>query len=56
MMPNSHQNCAAGPPGKCGSATFIPYIPVSTVIGMKMVATTVNTFITSFSRLLTFDR
>ena len=30
-------------------------MPVSSVSGMKIVATTVSTFITSFSRLLTFD-
>ena len=55
-MPNTRQNCAAWLPGKRGSGTFIPQIPVSSVSGMKIVATTVSTFITSLSRLLTFDR
>ena len=34
----------------------MPHRPVSSVSGMKIVDTTVSTFITSFSRLLTFDR
>ncbi len=34
----------------------MPYIPVSTVIGMKMVEMIVSTFITLFSWFETFDR
>ena len=52
----THQNCARVAAGKCGSGTFMPQIPASSVGGMKIVATTVSTFITSFSRLLTFER
>ena len=32
MIPTTHQNCQGSPPGMCGSFTFMPYIPVSTVI------------------------
>ena len=56
MMPDSHQNCTASPPGNRGSGTFMPHSPDSSVSGMKIVATTVSTFMTSFRRLLTFDR
>jgi hypothetical protein len=45
MMPATHQNCAASPPGKCGSGTFMPHIPLRTVSGRKMVDITVSTFI-----------
>ena len=45
-MPHSHQNCASGPPGNSGSGTFMPYMLVSTVSGMKIVAMTVRTFMT----------
>src|SRR5439155_20702285 len=56
QMPTIHQNCAASPPGNRGNPTFMPYIPVSSVSGMKIVETTVSTFITSFRRLLVFER
>ncbi len=56
MIPKIHQNCAPSSPGNRGSGTFIPYKPVSSVSGMKIVATTVRTFMTSLSRLLTYDR
>ncbi len=46
MMATIHQNCASSPPGKCGSGTFMPYIPVSTVRGMKIVEIRVRTFMT----------
>lgn len=46
IMPRIHQNCAPSPPGRCGSFTFMPYMLVSTVSGMKIVAMTVRTFIT----------
>jgi hypothetical protein len=42
MAPDTHQNCACSPPGNCGSGTFIPHMPVSTVSGMKMVDATVK--------------
>jgi len=35
MMPRTHQNCAGSPPGKCGSLTFIPYMPVSAKIDIS---------------------
>ena len=50
MIPATHQNCAASPPGKCGSGTFMPHIPLSTVSGRKMVDITVSTFITWLRR------
>ena len=56
MMPTIHQNCAASPPGKCGSGTFMPHMPVSTVIGSKIVETTVSTFITWLRRFEIADR
>ena len=56
MIANIHQNAASSPPGRCGSGTFIPYMPVSTVIGMKIVEMMVSTFITPFSWFETFDR
>ena len=43
MSPTNHQNCAASSPGKRGSGTFMPQIPVRSVSGMKTVATTVST-------------
>ena len=55
-MPTTHQNCAASPPGNCGSGMFIPHMPVSTVSGRKIVDITVSTFITWFRRLETVDR
>ena len=44
QMPTIHQNCALSGPGRCGITTFIPYNPVNTVSGMKMVDITVRTF------------
>ena len=38
------------------AATFMPYMPVSTVSGMKIVEMIVSTFITLFSWFETFDR
>ncbi len=49
MIPAIHQNCAGSPPGIAGSSTFIPYIPVSTVSGRKMVEIIVSTFMTVFN-------
>ena len=40
----THQNCAASPPGRCGSVTFMPYSPVRTVSGPNSVATTAMSF------------
>ena len=51
-----HQNCIPSPPGKTGSVTFIPYMPVSTVSGMKIVDRTVRTFITWLRRVDTLVR
>src|SRR5206468_13104914 len=56
QMPTIHQNGAASPPGNRSNPTFMPYSPVSSVSGMKIVETTVSTFITSFRRLLVFER
>ena len=56
MIPASHQNCACSPPGKCGSGTFIPHMPVSTVSGRKIVDITVSTFITWLRRFEIADR
>jgi len=44
MKPLTHQNCAASPPGNIGSGTFIPQAPTISVSGMKMVDSTVSTF------------
>src|SRR5262245_29735324 len=38
----SHQNCMRSPPGKCGSGTFMPYAPVSSINGRKTTDTIVN--------------
>ena len=46
MMPMIHQNCAGSPPGNRAKRTFMPYSPVNTVNGMKIVAMTVSTFMT----------
>src|SRR5690606_9405803 len=46
IRPITHQICASGPPGRTGSATFMPQMPVSTVSGMKMVEMIVRIFIT----------
>ena len=56
MIPRIHQNWARSPPGKCGSVTFMPYIPVNTVSGMNSVAMIVSTFITLFSWFDTAER
>lgn len=56
MRPTTHQNCAAGPPGKWGSGMFMPHNPEITVSGMKTVVSTVSSFITWFRRLLTLVR
>ena len=40
----------------CGSGTFMPYMPVSTVSGMKIVAMIVSTFMTLFNWFETADR
>ena len=56
MMPTTHQNCHSGPPGMCGSVTFIPYMPVSTVSGRKIVEISVSTFMTLFNWFETAER
>jgi hypothetical protein len=44
MSPTIHQNWACSPPGKTGSATFMPNIPVITVSGPKITAMPASTF------------
>ncbi len=56
MMPDHPPELHGFAAGKCGSGTFMPHRPVSTVSGMNIVDTTVSTFITSFSRSLTLVR
>ena len=42
--------------GETSGSKFMPYTPARKLNGMNIVAIMVNTFITSFIRLLTLDR
>jgi hypothetical protein len=56
MIARIHQNWASGPPGRCGSGTCMPYMPVKTVSGMNRVAMMVCTFYTWVGWFDTADR